>query len=740
MKDRWSRWAWALVAVGLLVYAVLLFHPLAVHLFRGGPAAWIEGDVPEEYWPDLVVLCRGLAHAHLPRWNPHEHGGAPFYADPQAGAYYPLNWALCALAGPSPSSRWADLRTVLHFWLGCVFMAAFLRGEGLGWVASLTGACLFPLTPFMRHNWELNLTAGFAWLPLLLLLGRAVARDPTPLRGAVLGVAAAMTALAGSPPALFYAGLVAGPFTVHAAFQSLRDGVPWRRLARAAGVATAVALALSLPMIAPARELAGLSVRAKPDLAMIAEGGLDARQILGAVLPALGDHVYVGLLGLGLAIWALCRPTYPAVRLFAAVGATGLLLELGDRTLLFRLVYAAVPGAATFRDPARYSALWGTSALVLAAAGLDAMLKARVLDAARWRWARYGGLFALGCILVGEVPGLDPYTHGDGLVFAGLILATGTVALTFAPGARLTGLLAGALCCADLFATLPEGRHTRAGPFPFPESTATLTALREVAAASGEDLDGYRTWDEFGIHMRSGSRYGLRDFRGYQDPLSLGRYQKVIGELWRSPLLLATFNVRWVLWAPHYLHGEGHHFLADPSRGTWAVLRAPRVYEIPSALPMAYWTSSVEVAPDADAALERVRAAAPSAVAVLEAGSGVEAAPGSGSPVPARVTRGTETITVEVEAPTTGMVVVNESFYPGWEARVDGREAAVYRANSLVMGVRVPVGVHRIEMAFRPWQPRVFEPIAAAAVVAVVVLWVRSRVPAGSTGAARARP
>ena len=26
--------------------------------------AWIEGDVPEEYWPDLVVLCRGLHAGH----------------------------------------------------------------------------------------------------------------------------------------------------------------------------------------------------------------------------------------------------------------------------------------------------------------------------------------------------------------------------------------------------------------------------------------------------------------------------------------------------------------------------------------------------------------------------------------------------------------------------------------------------------------------------------------------------
>src|SRR5580658_7256889 len=86
-----SMWPWALAAAGLALYAIALFHPLVAHLWRGGPPAWIEGDVPEEYWPDLVMLCRGLARGHVPLWNPFEHGGAPFYADPQAGAYYPVN-------------------------------------------------------------------------------------------------------------------------------------------------------------------------------------------------------------------------------------------------------------------------------------------------------------------------------------------------------------------------------------------------------------------------------------------------------------------------------------------------------------------------------------------------------------------------------------------------------------------------------------------------------------------------
>ncbi len=48
---------------------------------------------------------------------------------------------------------------------------------------------------------------------------------------------------------------------------------------------------------------------------------------------------------------------------------------------------------------------------------------------------------------------------------------------------------------------------------------------------------------------------------------------------------------------------------------------------------------------------------------------------------------------------------------------MDGQPARIYRANSLVMAVQVPAGAHRIAMAFKPWQPRVFEPMAVAALV-----------------------
>jgi hypothetical protein len=57
-------------------------------------------------------------------------------------------------------------------------------------------------------------------------------------------------------------------------------------------------------------------------------------------------------------------------------------------------------------------------------------------------------------------------------------------------------------------------------------------------------------------------------------------------------------------------------------------------------------------------------------------------------------------LTAEMAAP--GYLVVADSYYPGWQARIDGRATTIYRANSVVRAVYVPAGQHEITFVFRP--------------------------------------
>jgi len=69
-------------------------------------------------------------------------------------------------------------------------------------------------------------------------------------------------------------------------------------------------------------------------------------------------------------------------------------------------------------------------------------------------------------------------------------------------------------------------------------------------------------------------------------------------------------------------------------------------------------------------------------------------------------------VTLEVETPEHGVLVLHDIYYPGWEASVDGERRPVLRANLLFRGVEVPAGKHRVEFAFRPLS---FENLVAAA-------------------------
>jgi hypothetical protein len=59
-------------------------------------------------------------------------------------------------------------------------------------------------------------------------------------------------------------------------------------------------------------------------------------------------------------------------------------------------------------------------------------------------------------------------------------------------------------------------------------------------------------------------------------------------------------------------------------------------------------------------------------------------------------------IEVDVDAATAGVLVLHDTYYPGWIAEVDGRETPIMRAEVLFRAVEVPAGRHRIVFRFAP--------------------------------------
>ena len=49
-----------------------------------------------------------------------------------------------------------------------------------------------------------------------------------------------------------------------------------------------------------------------------------------------------------------------------------------------------------------------------------------------------------------------------------------------------------------------------------------------------------------------------------------------------------------------------------------------------------------------------------------------------------------------------GFILLNEIYYPGWKARVDGKPVEMLRSDSIFRTVYVPAGIHRLEFDFHP--------------------------------------
>src|SRR5262249_48604497 len=54
------------------------------------------------------------------------------------------------------------------------------------------------------------------------------------------------------------------------------------------------------------------------------------------------------------------------------------------------------------------------------------------------------------------------------------------------------------------------------------------------------------------------------------------------------------------------------------------------------------------------------------------------------------------------EAPEEQFMVLMTSWFPGWQATVDGQQPPIYRVNSAFMAIRVPPGKHDIRFVYWP--------------------------------------
>ncbi|MFH1436252.1 MAG: hypothetical protein ABIJ56_11095 [Pseudomonadota bacterium] len=732
------------IAAAILPHAFLFASPfiayLAVWAVAGPDAKHFFGDTFEEYWPDLAYIYNAFSEGSFPLWSPYERGGWPFCCDPQAGVLYPVNWILVAvgyLLG-GVSYQLLQVKILLHLSIAGISMAIFLRGLKLPSLPALAGGIAYQLGPFMLVHAHFSLIWPAAWMPLVLYFTDRLFKNRTIADAVLLAIFVGMATMAGSPPTVFYGFLVAGPYFVmrlveYLRSEGLKDGISqlWLPLA----VSLACAAIFVLPVVLPTAVVTGHSIRESRTFGYAAGGGIEAKSILGLVLKgAYGRYLYAGVCVVLLALLGVVKWKRRGLAVFfAAIAVFGFLLALGDRTHLFRVLYTVFPPFNLFRIANRYIYVVNFALPVLAAGGLAAVMD-REVNCRRFLAAAaiFTGFFSLLAIFFQVAP---QHVSNDTLlndmwwlvIIASLTMASLRIAIS-APGKK--GVFAFCVV-AILFIDLSTvGR--RSGVLEdgrFRENTGIFEKVKKLTE---KENNGYRVYNEFLLGLRPGSLISVRDFRGYMGPLRGKRFDNVIKMFHTSPELASVFNIKYILHAPHKTLKYSHHHIKEPQKIPGVKKIDKGIFQLPDPDPFAYWVGRVKlVENDARAlgALKRLDRVKECVFAKedldgdqLRLASDFKDSPPRGAAVKV-IEANVNEVHLQVDAPGKGFVVLNEAWFPGWRATVDGDRVDVLRANSILQAVFVGPGRHSVVFRFRPMYFLVPACLCLRIIAAIVALY-----------------
>jgi len=365
------------ISLGLAA-AVLLFY--FQPLFSGN--ASIQWDAVDVQYSAQNYLSEMLHAGKLPHWTPYVYSGMPFLADPQVGAWYPLNWPFF-LAGITP--RAIEWQLALHCLLAAI--GGYLLGRDLlrSRVAAVFAGLFFAFSGvFAEHSSHPGIFQASSLAPWLLWTGRRAAHAARWLPA--LAMAAGAIVLAGHFQTALYAFFALAVFLAAdfaMARGSLRSSVVALLLAAGAGAT------LSAVMVLPGLELTGESLRAGADYSKDAGASLVPGALATLLSPdhygALDPERYTGppditqfylYMGILLVPLALLGLTAARERWYGlALTVPGAWYAMGPAGGLYSLV-GMLPGFRSVRAPVH---MWFVAALglaLLAAAGVG-VLRAR---------------------------------------------------------------------------------------------------------------------------------------------------------------------------------------------------------------------------------------------------------------------------------------------------------------------------------------------------------------------------
>jgi hypothetical protein len=142
-----------------------------------------------------------------------------------------------------------------------------------------------------------------------------------------------------------------------------------------------------------------------------------------------------------------------------------------------------------------------------------------------------------------------------------------------------------------------------------------------------------------------------------------------------------------------------------------------RIYKPINSLPRAYLISHWHLCRSHDEALDQIANSTqsqfnPATEALLEPSAEANALPtpetansvattDNGNTVNV-ITGAGDSLRLETKAAKAALLILTDQYYPGWQARLDGKPVSILRANAMQRAVFVPAGAHTVQFDYKP--------------------------------------
>jgi hypothetical protein len=705
-------------------------------------------DVTQVFHPWILYGAREVAAGRFPLWNPYAYTGVPFFSNPQTATLFPLTWLAWAL----PPTLALTLPSLLKLVAAGLATYWCLRLLAVTPVAAFVGAAGYMLSSTLIAWLPWTLASTMVFVPLLFALVERLAQRGGGRDVALLALAVGLDVLAGYPQAAMHALLATAAWALARA--------PWRagasgflvRAAAAGALGVALGAAQILPALDYVRESAVYAYRSQWTLPL----SVPPAAAITALLPYFFGRgaatwsryqfavtsVYVGLvpcLALPLAVLAWRRPP---TRFFLGLTAVVAAVHYGAP---LAGALAQAPGMA-FSNNLRLMPLLAFALCVLGALGVDAVARGA------WRgepraptvlraWFVVLVVVAVGAVVVGasdpRAAAVRPTLAIQLLAALGGLTAAAVALLAWLRDGRARwGLALAAVQIASLAPLAASYQPVRDARWLYPTPPALAWLRAQVGDARVLKPDS------------AGFLYGLREAHGY-DGLAPGRVEQLLGPVGTGNALLAGYLENTaalhgseplapatVLFAPaRDLAGVRYILLAPgaaaPDRGLRLVYDAAdaRIFENPAAAPRAFVARRARCVDDRAALrLLRGRAIDPTAEVLLADCAAAPPATEAAREVSARiVVDAPDRVVVHATSDAAAWLVLTDTWFPGWRARVGGVETPVLRADHAFRAVALAPGQHDVEFTFRPRRLAAGVAITLLAGAIVVALLLRRR-------------